>query len=227
MYYYRLYGMLLESELCFPEADELTPPVTPDATLTLGMPPEWVVTEYRQGKFSSITEQVMWFRLYDELLVYVEQGSKAIVWKLDPALDEVRMRTYLLSGAITFLLLQRGYLLIHGSALCCKDKAYLISGPSGSGKSTTALHLMKQPGILFASDDIRDLPGSGYARMSCDAIRTVNIPISGKPMRNTGENLQTPTTGNRFPWEACLQSTGITARNCPVRSYPAAKSCRS
>ena len=25
MYYYRLYGMLLESELCFPEADELTP----------------------------------------------------------------------------------------------------------------------------------------------------------------------------------------------------------
>ena len=137
MYYYRLYGMLLESELCFPEADELTPPVTPDATLTLGMPPEWVVTEYRQGKFSSITEQVMWFRLYDELLVYVEQGSKAIVWKLDPALDEVRMRTYLLSGAITFLLLQRGYLLIHGSALCCKDKAYLISGPSGSGKSTT------------------------------------------------------------------------------------------
>lgn len=29
MYYYRLYGMLLESELCFPEADELTPPVTP------------------------------------------------------------------------------------------------------------------------------------------------------------------------------------------------------
>ena len=133
MYYYRLYGMLLESELCFPEADELTPPVTPDATLTLGMPPEWVVTEYRQGKFSSITERVMWFRLYDELLVYVEQGSKAIVWKLDPALDEVRMRTYLLSGAITFLLLQRGYLLIHGSALCCKDKAYLISGPSGSG----------------------------------------------------------------------------------------------
>ena len=81
MYYYRLYGMLLESELCFPEADELTPPVTPDATLTLGMPPEWVVTEYRQGKFSSITERVMWFRLYDELLVYVEQGSKAIVWK--------------------------------------------------------------------------------------------------------------------------------------------------
>ena len=79
MYYYRLYGMLLESELCFPEADELTPPVTPDATLTLGMPPEWVVTEYRQGKFSSITERVMWFRLYDELLVYVEQGSKAIV----------------------------------------------------------------------------------------------------------------------------------------------------
>ena len=181
MYYYRLYGMLLESELCFPEADELTPPVTPDATLTLGMPPEWVVTEYRQGKFSSITEQVMWFRLYDELLVYVEQGSKAIVWKLDPALDEVRMRTYLLSGAVTFLLLQRGYLLIHGSALCHKDKAYLISGPSGSGKSTTALHLMKQPGILFASDDICAIrtengqsilyPGPPWQRVCADVMR--------------------------------------------------------
>ena len=145
------------------------------------MPPEWVVTEYRQGKFSSITEQVMWFRLYDELLVYVEQGSKAIVWKLDPALDEVRMRTYLLSGAITFLLLQRGYLLIHGSALCCKDKAYLISGPSGSGKSTTALHLMKQPGILFASDDICAIrtengqsilyPGPPWQRVCADVMR--------------------------------------------------------
>ena len=154
MYYYRLYGMILESEIPFSEADELPSPAAPDATLTLGIPPEWVVTEYRQGKFSSISEQIMWFRLYDELLVYVEHGTKAIIWKLNPCLDEVRMRTYLLSGAVTFLLLQRGYLLIHGSALCCRGKAYLISGPSGSGKSTTALQLMKQPGVLFASDDI-------------------------------------------------------------------------
>lgn len=154
MHYYYIYGLNLASTIAFPEAEEIPPCTSPDAEIILSTPPEWVMEEYRQGKFSSISEDIMWFRLNDELLIYVEHGRKALIWKIFQELDDVRMRTYILSGAITFLLFQRHFLLIHGSALYHNGKAYLVSGASGSGKSTTALSLLKLPGVQFASDDI-------------------------------------------------------------------------
>ncbi len=153
-YYYHLYGLTLASPIEFPEAPEVTAPQTVDATLTFSAPPDWVLQEYKEGKYSSIKDNIMWFRLEDELLIYVAGGSDVRIHLLNQAIDPVRMRSYILSGALTFLLFQHNYILIHGSALVSDGKVYIISGPSGSGKSTTALELLKQDSVLFASDDI-------------------------------------------------------------------------
>ncbi len=153
-YYYQLYGLTIASPLEFPEALEIPQPKQVDATFFLSPPPEWVLQEYEEGKYASITENIMWFRLEKELLIYVENGKEVRIHLLKENMDPLRLRSYILSGALTFLLFQHNYILVHGSALVSEGKVYLISGPSGSGKSTTALELLKRPEILFASDDI-------------------------------------------------------------------------
>lgn len=153
-YYYHMYGLTIASPIEFPESYEISSPERVDATFTFCPPPDWVLEEYHAGKYASINENIMWFRLEDELLIYVANGSDVRIHLLCPEIEPNRMRSYILSGALTFLLFQHHFLLIHGSAIVSKQKVYLISGPSGSGKSTTALELLKQGSIQFASDDI-------------------------------------------------------------------------
>ncbi|MBQ6787605.1 MAG: hypothetical protein IJO85_07780 [Lachnospiraceae bacterium] len=154
MFYYKLYGLTVASEIEFTEAIPCEEMEETDAVIAFAEPPEWVMEQYHEGKYSSLSMDVMWFRLEDEMLIYVEKGRDVRVKLLDDKMDRVRMRSYILSGAMTFLMMQHNYVLIHGSALVYQDKAFIVSGCSGSGKSTTALELLKRPDILFASDDI-------------------------------------------------------------------------
>jgi len=52
------------------------------------MPPEWVIKEYKSGKYSNIQNNIMWFRLNDEMLVYAENGNNVIVLKPGNELKE-------------------------------------------------------------------------------------------------------------------------------------------
>ncbi len=189
-YYYHLYGLTVASPIAFPEAIEIPFPDTVDATFTFSAPPEWVLNEYRDGKYASVTESVMWFRLENELLIYVANGKDVRIHLLDKEIDPVRMRSYILSGALTFLLFQHNYLLIHGSALVYKNKVFIISGPSGSGKSTTALELLQQDSVLFASDDI------------C-AVRNLHndtILFPGPPWQKVCADVQARTSDNAYTY---------------------------
>lgn len=156
MYCYHLYGLKITAPVSFPEVPETDAfePADADACMSFDAPPDWVLEQYRAGRFSDISRDVMWFRLYDEVLIYVEGGRDVRILKLDDSIAESRLHTYILSGAMTFLLLQRGHIPIHGSAVSLGNKAYIISGSSGSGKSTTALELLQTPDFRFASDDI-------------------------------------------------------------------------
>lgn len=154
MYYYVLYGLTVASPIIFPEAVEIASPLKIDAFITFRTPPQWVINEYSEGKYASISDNIMWFRLNNEILIYVENGSDIRVWVLDSDIPNIRLRSYILTGAMTFLMFQRQYLVIHGSAVAYKNKAYIISGPSGSGKSTTTLGLLNLPSVQFATDDI-------------------------------------------------------------------------
>ena len=153
--FYKLYGLLVESEIEFVEAEEVTATSESDAVIRLGLPPEWVIREYKEeGKFSSLSDQCAWFRVYEEILIYVENGRNAVVWVLNESMSKEYLNTYVLSGVFTFLMFQRGYVVIHGSALEYKGGVFVVSGPSGSGKSTTAAELLKDDSFRFASDDL-------------------------------------------------------------------------
>lgn len=153
--YYRLYGLTVLSDAELDEAEEVQAVAVPDAVIKLELPPEWVVKEYKEeGKFSSLSEQCSWFRVYDEILIYVENGNYASVWVLNEKLNKTYINSYVLSGVFTFLMFQRGYVVIHGSAIEYNGSVFIVSGPSGSGKSTTAAELLKDSRFRFASDDL-------------------------------------------------------------------------
>ncbi|WP_379137811.1 hypothetical protein [Paenibacillus sp. sgz500958] len=63
---------------------------------------------------------------------------------------------YLLGTCMGALLMQRGLLPVHGSALAVNGRHIIISGQSGAGKSTLAASLGRQ-GAAFLADDIAAL----------------------------------------------------------------------
>lgn len=79
----------------------------------------------------------------------------------DVQADEVRL--YLLGSGLGALLMQRGFVVIHGNAVlkAKDDGAIICMGESGAGKSTTAIALM-QRGLKVLSDDVCPIGPDGF-----------------------------------------------------------------
>lgn len=83
----------------------------------------------------------------------VEDGRRIMVSPIgetDPQSDLVRL--YILGTCFGILLMQRGILPLHGSAVVIDGKAYAFLGDSGAGKSTTAAALLERGGRLLTDD---------------------------------------------------------------------------
>lgn len=70
-----------------------------------------------------------------------------------PGVSASQERLFLLGTCMGVILLQRGILPLHGSAVALRGKAYAIVGESGAGKSTLTSALLKQ-GCKLLSDDV-------------------------------------------------------------------------
>jgi HprK-related kinase B len=58
----------------------------------------------------------------------------------------------LVNACYAKVVLRRGHLLLHASAVAREGRAVALAGPPGAGKSTAALHLVEQ-GLQFVSND--------------------------------------------------------------------------
>ncbi|WP_379165817.1 aldolase [Paenibacillus roseus] len=67
--------------------------------------------------------------------------------------NEDQLRLYILGSCMGALLLQRGILPLHGSAVVLNGKAYAFCGESGAGKSTLAA-VFTQRGYSMLTDDV-------------------------------------------------------------------------
>ena len=65
--------------------------------------------------------------------------------------------TYLLGPVMGFVMLLRGVVCLHASAIAIGDEAIALVGPAGSGKSTTALGGLAGPGAAQLTLDLLDL----------------------------------------------------------------------
>ncbi|MDI4646938.1 aldolase [Cohnella hashimotonis] len=154
---YRAFGLDMASTIPLPEL----PPA--GAGRTAGMPDVTIDTadpvplreelEASGSNFSLTREGSRFLFLIPDTAVYcIDEGRHIAVAPL-PGADPEKVRVYLLGTCFGALLLIRGLLPLHGSAVVIGDRAYAFVGDSGAGKSTLAAALVGM-GHRLLSDDV-------------------------------------------------------------------------
>ena len=151
MYTYCAYDLVIHSEILLPEL-RVSTETTPD-----------VVVQIRPLDSSPLreTDTAHCFQLTPEGLYIFWQGvgtfrvSEGHCIVIDPApeADEDRLRLFILGAAIGVILHQRGYLVLHGSAVNINEEAVVFLGDKGWGKSTLAAAFHRQ-GYPLLGDDV-------------------------------------------------------------------------
>ena len=128
-----------------------------------------------------------------------KQGSR--IWATWPAetLTLEDTATYLLGPVMGFVLLLRGFISLHASAVAVGEHAVAIVGPAGFGKSTTAAAFAEQ-GYRILAEDVVTLSDLGAEFLVQPAYPSIRLwPSSVEALYGTAAALPklTPT------WDKC------------------------
>ncbi|SEW44108.1 hypothetical protein SAMN05428988_5701 [Chitinophaga sp. YR573] len=154
MYNYYGFGLHILSEIEFPELLPATAD-TVDITIKIGDVPDSIDGKRLQGNDISyiINEEELLFSVKNIATYYAAYGREIIIAPETGNREMRSIRLFVLATAIAAILLQRGLLPLHASAILSDGELVLICGRSGAGKSTTLAGLRKQGYTIF-SDDI-------------------------------------------------------------------------
>lgn len=151
LYYYKIYGLILESEIEFPEAYEVAEQKA-DVVVRIGTMPQFIKEKYVEDYNSSIYKRLYkWFYFQNEGNFLIEKGNTVTV-EPDATADIKHIRALVLGPCLGTILYQREIISIHGSAVVWKDRVIIVCGSSGAGKSTVSSELRRK-GCLFMADD--------------------------------------------------------------------------
>ncbi len=118
---------------------------------------------------------------------YLVSAGKHITIEPAPDIDEADIRVFLLGSVMAALLIQRGLLTLHASAIRTDQGAVVFMGKSGSGKSTLLAALLKR-GYAMMADDVVGialddqkrplvLPAFPYTRLWHDTATVLHYPV--------------------------------------------------
>lgn len=149
MYYYKLYGVLIASDLFFPQLV-----ISEDTTRYDVMVEKTELSEELQNllsekkyefgrEYSWLSNTTCQIQVYDgNRITYALTGQGHPEW----------LQTYILGYGMSMLALQRDMLPIHCSVVADERGAVLIAGESGAGKSTATTAFLKEGYTLMADD---------------------------------------------------------------------------
>lgn len=153
MYYYRMYGLTLCSEIDFiqlvPEKESLGA----EAQINIR---EEKNTDFIMSKIMESGSKIMvgehegWLE-NRTLYLLVENGNTIRFFKKEGA-NEIYVRTYILGFGMAMLAFQRNAAAIHCSVVKKDGRAVLICGESGAGKSTITTSFLENGYSLMADD---------------------------------------------------------------------------
>lgn len=158
MYSYNAYGLGIQSALLLPElvtrADTQV-----DVVIQLGKV-DWPLAESTRTEFCfHITTTEAYF-YWNQIGTFLVQDGKKIIVDPLPSVEDRLIRLPLLGTVLAVLLHQRGYLVLHASAVAINDGVVAFLGNKGQGKSTMAATLYAR-GHSFVSDDVVAIDISG------------------------------------------------------------------
>lgn len=152
MHQYWAYGLLVESELEFPELLPYSFEKA-DVTVQFGKAPKSIEGEDVLHKATvSMSPREYLLHLLNIGIYYAANGNKIIIEPLQGS-DENSLRLFALSNAFSAILYQRNFIPLHASGIFHKDGVVLFCGNSGAGKSTVVSSL-QQKGYQVFTDDV-------------------------------------------------------------------------
>ncbi|OCX51627.1 serine kinase [Mucilaginibacter sp. PPCGB 2223] len=152
MHQYWGFGLLISSEIEFPEFLPFAFTEAPDLTINLGAVPAELTAEGVVKKVKVSITATEYLQKLPVATYYVANGNQIIV-EPKPDADEKSIRLFLLSNAMAAVLHQRNSIPLHASAVMLDEGIAIFCGPSGAGKSTTAT-MLQQKGYKVFSDDV-------------------------------------------------------------------------
>ncbi|MEH7493790.1 aldolase [Neobacillus niacini] len=150
---YNAFGFSIRSEITFPELlvdDSYRHSIDIEIRLK-DLTNLWLELSDLENRFV-MNESLVMFKVPDTAIFLIEEGRQITVSPLNKHKEDV-IRLYLLGSCMGAILMQRGILPLHGSAIAINGKAYAIVGESGAGKSTLATALLYK-GYQLLTDDV-------------------------------------------------------------------------
>lgn len=192
-YHYTAFGLRIEAEfpipeLCTAEAGQV------DVKICLGEVPDALSAPLEESLFYQAGVGEFLLRIDGVAAYYICKGRRVIVQPY--AKDDFRIiRLFLLGTTMGVVLMQRGVVALHGSAVVVDGRGIILSGYTGAGKSTLAGTLRKQ-GYALVSDDVsaisRDERGNfwvqpGYPQQKLDETSASMIGIETEGLQRVGD----------------------------------------
>ncbi len=167
-YFYRAFGLSIASDFLLPPLIAHPKPTAPiDLTIKRGQLPKRPFfassKAYRAGinaQFAQTERNDLWLD-WPPLISFMAVNGKELIVETTQT-DEHVISLFTLSEALGLILFQKGYFLLHGSAIRLGDAGVVFIGEPGAGKSTTV--------AAFA--------GKGYSVISDDMV-CIRLGMSG------------------------------------------------
>lgn len=152
-YCYKVFGLHVTSDILLPELlTTMNTPGMPAVRIILGkVPAEIPHPVVKKDNYQGAKNQFL-LRVPGIGCYYVINGNCIIVEPMEKGETHL-VRIFLLGTAFGALLIQRGILPIHGSAVVVDGGCVIFTGVSGAGKSTL-LAAFREKGYSFLTDDV-------------------------------------------------------------------------
>ena len=155
-----------------------------------------------EGRIGLFEEGVGTFLIVDGREIVVDPA---------PAVDERVLRLFILGPALAVLLHQRGWLVLHGSAVAIQGRAVACLGAPGWGKSTLAAALHRRGHAVVADDvtvvrldqgSVAVVPGFPQLKLWPDAARRLGAAVESLPRLHPRLDKRGLSVSEGFPIQA-------------------------
>ena len=183
-YYYRVYGLDIESDVEISEFVAIKESELSDDKITFkyGTMESKFKDMIDNGKIINFDKDEVSFHINDVASFCIKNGNEVII-ELAEDSDMNLIKIYLMCSCLGFAMIQRNRVAIHGGVIDINGKGMIFTGDRGAGKSTLTTAL-RNKGYKFISDDVAPIkidkvpmlmPGFPYQKLCEDAMDNFKV----------------------------------------------------